>query len=223
MSKVFIVGGNGKIAKRLVELLVARGHDVRALHRKPEQAEILSKLGATPVSGDLLELDASAMSRLMNGSNIVVFSAGAGGKGGPEMTNAIDGRALELSVAAAQEAGIDRFLLVSAFPEAGRGKQVSDTFENYMAVKKRADIHLVESNLDWVILRPGTLMDEPGSGMVRAGLAIPYGDVSRDDVAATLAELIELPGVNRTIIELTAGRTPVTEAVGKLAGGRKGS
>ena len=75
------------------------------------------------------------------GRDVVVFSAGAGGKGGPEMTNAIDGRGAELAVAAAQKAGIERFLLVSAFPEASRGKKVSDTFENYMAVKKRADVH----------------------------------------------------------------------------------
>ena len=223
MSRVFIVGGSGKIAKRLAVLLVERGHDVRAMHRKPEQAEILAKLGATPVSGDLLELDAATLSRLMDGSDTVIFSAGSGGKGGPEMTNAIDGRGLELSVAAAQVAGIHRFLLVSAFPEAARGKKVSDTFENYMAVKKHADIHLAESDLDWVILRPGTLVDDAGNGMVRAGLAIPYGDVSRDDVAATLAELVEQPDVNRTIIELTAGSTPVDEAVGKLARDRIGS
>src|SRR3546814_18364883 len=82
----------------------------------------------------------------MAGSDVVVFSAGAGGKGGLEMTNAIDGRGLELAVAAAQKAGVQRFLLVSAFPEASRGKKVSETFENYMTVKKQADVHLVEGS-----------------------------------------------------------------------------
>jgi len=57
-----------------------------------------------------------------------------------------------------------------------------------------------------------------GTGYVRAGLAIPYGNVPRDDVAATLAELIEQPAVSRVIIELTSGDAPVREAIQKLAG-----
>ncbi|MFA7505899.1 MAG: NAD(P)-binding oxidoreductase [Burkholderiaceae bacterium] len=218
MSKIFIVGGAGKVGRRLAGQLASRGHEPRALHRHPEQAVELRALGATPVAGNLLELDVDGLAALMAGSDVVVFSAGAGGKGGPEMTNAIDGRGLELAVAAARQAGIRRFLLVSAFPEAGRGKPAaSSTFENYMAVKKLADVHLAETDLDWVILRPGTLRDDPGSGRVRTGLAIPYGEVTRDDVAATLVELVERPAVNRIIVELTRGDVPVGESVQRLA------
>src|SRR3546814_15712394 len=76
-----------------------------------------------------------------------------------------------------------------------------------MAVKKLADVHLAESDLDWVILRPGTLLDAPGTGRVRTGLAIPYGDVPRDDVAATLLVIIERPAVSRPIIQTHARDT----------------
>ncbi|MCD9032974.1 NAD(P)H-binding protein [Luteimonas sp. Y-2-2-4F] len=217
MATVFIVGGAGQVGRRLAQRLAARGHAARALHRAPAQAAELEVLGATPVAGDLRQLDAAGLAALLAGSDAVVFSAGAGGKGGPELTDAIDGRGLELAVAATRQAGIRRFLLVSAFPEAARGRHVSDTFEHYIAVKKRADVHLVDSGLDWVILRPGTLTDAPGTGRVRAGLAIPYGEVPRDDVAATLLELVERPAVNRVIVELTAGATPVGEAVQALA------
>ncbi|WP_024891924.1 SDR family oxidoreductase [Luteimonas huabeiensis] len=217
MANVFIVGGAGQVGRRLAQRLAARGHVARALHRDPAQTAELEALGATPVAGDLAALDADALATRMAGSDAVVFSAGAGGKGGPERIDAIDGRGLELAVAAAQRAGIRRVLLVSAFPEAGRGRHVSDTFEHYMAVKKRADVHLAASGLDWAILRPGTLTDAPGTGRVRAGLAIPYGEVPRDDVAATLLELVERPAVNRVIIELTQGDTPVGEAVQALA------
>lgn len=216
MSKVFIVGAAGKIGRHLVALLAERGHQPMALHRSSVQTAELSELGGTPVIGDLLEMNAEALADLMADSDVVVFSAGAGGKGGMEMTNAIDGRGLELAVAAAKQAGIKRFLLVSAFPEAGRGKQLSERFENYMKVKKLADVHLAESDLDWIILRPGTLVDDAGSGNVRVGAAIPYGDVPRSDVAAVLAELIDVPKVNRRIIELTQGDIPVSTAVQQL-------
>ncbi|KQM54882.1 NAD-dependent dehydratase [Pseudomonas sp. Leaf15] len=213
MHSVFIVGGSGKVARSLAQQLAEQGHQPRSLYRHAEQAEALEALGASPVAGNLLELDTTSLAKLMAGSDTVVFAAGAGGKGGAQMTNAIDGHGLELSVAAARLAGIQRFILVSAFPEASRGKSVSETFENYMAVKKRADVHLAATDLDWVILRPGTLLDSPGTGKVHAGLAIPYGDVPRDDVAAALLQIIEQPGVSRVIIELTQGTTPVTEAI----------
>jgi len=217
MSKVFIVGGAGKVARRLAQQLTQCGHQVLALHRHPQQNEPLQALGATPVLGSLLELDASDLGRMMNGCDVVVFAAGAGGKGGMEMTDAIDGHGLELAVAAAREAGVPRFVLVSAFPDAARGKDVSETFENYMAVKKRSDVHLAESDLDWVILRPGTLVDTPGTGKVRCGLAIPYGEVARDDVAAVLLAIIERPTISRVIIELTQGHTPVSESIDPFA------
>ncbi|MDQ2138037.1 SDR family oxidoreductase [Alcaligenaceae bacterium B3P038] len=215
MSSVFIVGAAGKIGRRLVERLAKKGHEPLALHRKPEQGDTLKALGATPVAGDLTALDAPALAQLMAGSKAVVFTAGAGGAG-MEITNAIDGRGLETTVDAAQLAGIKRFLLVSAFPDAGRGKTPSEGFENYMAVKKHADVYLVDTDLDWVIVRPGTLSDEPGTGHVRADVAIPYGNVPRDDVAAFLAEVIDQPTVNRIIIELTEGETPIANAVDRL-------
>ena len=62
--------------------------------------------------------------------------------------------------------------MVSVFMDAGRGREVSDTFENYMRVKRASDVHLAASGLDWTILRPGTLTDDPGTGRVRLGAAI---------------------------------------------------
>jgi uncharacterized protein YbjT (DUF2867 family) len=216
MSKVFIIGAAGKVGRRLSSQLAKRSHQPVALHRKLEQADELAGLGATPVRGDLTKLSAADLAELMKGSDAIVFSAGAGGAG-MEVTNAIDGRGLELAVEAAQTAGVSRFLLVSVFPDALRDEKRSEGFENYIHVKKLADAHLVASELDWVIVRPGTLSDEPGTGKVRANVAIPYGSVPRDDVAAMLVEIIERPENSRVIIELTEGDTSISEAVARIA------
>ena len=217
MSRVFIIGANGGIGRRLLSDLSGRGHQAMAFHRAPEQAADLKARGATPVLGDLTKIDIDILADQMSGSDVVVFSAGAGGKGGPEMTNAIDGDGLRLAVDAALKAGVRRFLLVSAFPEAGRGKAPQEGFENYMRVKKLSDAYLVASGLDYVILRPALLLDSAGTGKVHADLAIGYGEVPRDDVAATLAEIIDTPDLGRRIIELTSGDTPIADAVKRLA------
>ncbi|MGF6512951.1 uncharacterized protein YbjT (DUF2867 family) [Pseudomonas sp. BT76 TE3572] len=219
MSKVFIIGAAGKVGQRLVKQLAGRGHEAIALHRKPEQGSELAALGVMPVEADLLKLDSGKMAQLMSDSDVVVFTAGAGGAG-MDLTNAIDGRGLELAVDAAIQAGIRRFILVSAFPDALRGSQISEGFENYIAVKKRADARLMGADLDWVIVRTGTLLEDTGTGKIRADVTIPHGEVSRDDVAATLAELIDQPKVSRVIIELTQGDTLVSDAVRRLDRGR---
>lgn len=215
MTQVFVIGAAGKVGQRLVQTLSGNGHQVVALHRKEEQAQALKASGAKPLLGNLVELDANQMAHAMRESDVVVFTAGAGGAG-VELTHAIDGKALETSVAAAELAGVRRFLLVSAFPEALRGTDASAGFENYMRVKKAADVHLAASALDWVILRPGTLLDTPGTGEVRAGLAIPYGSIARDDVAGFLAALVDRPEISRQIIELTEGDTPIELAASRF-------
>nr|WP_086493537.1 NAD(P)-binding oxidoreductase [Novosphingobium panipatense] len=156
------------------------------------------------------------LGRLMKSADAVVFTAGAGGAG-MDVTNAIDGRGLELAVAAAQASGVSRFLLVSSYPDAWRDRERSEGFENYIRVKKLADAHLVASGLDWVIVRPGTLSDEPGTGLVAADVAIPYGTVPRDDVAATLAAIIHQPKLSRVILELTSGDEPISSAIARVA------
>lgn len=214
---VFIIGAAGKVGRRLVDRLVQRGVSPLALFRKPEQEALLSAAGAQAVRGDLAALTTSELADLMKGSDTIVFSAGAGGAG-VELTQAIDGEGLTKAVDAATIAGVRRFLLVSVFPDALRDDERKPAFETYIHIKKAADVHLVASDLDWVIVRPGTLTDAPGSGTVSADAAVAYGDVSRDNVAEVLATLVERPDVSRTIIELTDGATPIAAAIDRLAG-----
>lgn len=215
MATCFIIGAAGKVGRQLTRQLSSRHHAVTALHRKPEQAESLQAAGAKPVEGDIQQLDVAALATLMTGHDVAVFTAGAGGAG-IALTNAIDGEGLKRAVAAATQAGVSRFVLVSAFPDAGRGKTPSEGFENYMRVKRLADAELVASRLEWVILRPGTLTDDAGTGRVHADLAIPYGEIPREDVAATLVGIIENPAIKYQIIELTKGDEQIDAALQRL-------
>ncbi|WP_410608309.1 NAD(P)-binding oxidoreductase [Amycolatopsis sp. lyj-109] len=218
---VFVIGAAGGIGNRLARLLTARGDTVTGMHRNPAQAETVRDTGARPLSGDLIEDTVDQLAEKISGHDAVVFSAGAHGTG-MDKTTLIDGRGLEKAATAAVQAGVSRFVLVSVFPDALRGNDSTEGFEHYVKVKKTADVFLTHTDLDWLIVRPGTLLDEPGTGRVTAGPAIEYGDVHRDDVAAFIDAALHEPALGRVIVEVTAGDTPIAEAIDRLTTARTG-
>ncbi len=214
--RVFQIGAAGGVGRRLAAQLVARDDEATGMHRRPEQSSTISATGAHAVLGDLIDDTVEDIAERMRGHDAVVFSAGAHGTG-QDQTTLIDGVGLEKAAAAAARAGVPRFVLVSAFPESERGRDLGEGFEHYMRVKKAADVHLAHTDLDWVIVRPGGLLDSPGTGRVSAGPAIAYGSVPRDDVAGVIAAILHTPTVSREIIELTSGPVRIPEAVAALA------
>ncbi|MEU5646902.1 NAD(P)H-binding protein [Streptomyces milbemycinicus] len=214
--KVFQIGAAGGVGRRLARLLIDRGDVVTGMYRDPAQADAVRATGATPLAGDLIDDSVEELVRKISGHDAVVFSAGAHGTG-MDKTTLIDGKGLEKAAAAATRAGVSRFVLVSVFPDALRGGGAGEGFEHYIKVKKTADVHLTRTGLDWLIVRPGTLLDTPGTGRVTAGPAVECGDVHRDDVAAFIDAALHEPALNRVIVELTAGDTPVADAVARLA------
>jgi uncharacterized protein YbjT (DUF2867 family) len=215
--KVFQIGAAGGIGRRLTPMLVAHGDEVTGMYRKPEQAEEVRTTGASPLLGDLIADSVDDLAAKIAGHDAVVFSAGAHGTGA-DNTTAIDGKGLQKAAAAAAIAGARQFVLVSVFPEALRSNETNEGFEHYVRVKKTADVYLAQrEDLDWLIVRPGTLLDDAGTGRVAAGPALEYGAIPRDDVAAFIDAALREPALARTIIELTAGTTPIADAVSWLS------
>jgi uncharacterized protein YbjT (DUF2867 family) len=212
-QKIFIVGITGGTGLRLARLLKRRGDEVTGLYRRRSQAQMLDEIGVTGTLGDIVQTDVKALAEDFSGTDVVVYTAGAGDQDSDAMIDAIDGDGVIKSIAAARLAGAHRFILVSVFPEAGRQEGFGESFEHYISVKKQADVALTQTDLDWVILRPSTLTDEPGTGAVSLGPAQLHTEIPRDDVAATIAELIQVPAIRHRILELTGGSTPIERAV----------
>ncbi|MDQ1037044.1 uncharacterized protein YbjT (DUF2867 family) [Streptomyces sp. V3I8] len=208
----FIIGITGGVGSLLARELIERGDDVSGLVRTAEQRQALAEIGVDGKSGDLTSIAADELAELIGPADALVFTAGAGGAG-KEATTAIDGDGVVKAIEAARLAGVTRFALVSVFPEAWRERNLGQGFDHYIAVKKSADIALSRSGLDWVILRPAALLNAPGQGTVALGPAETHGEIPRADVALTLAELLHEPGITRQILELTAGDTPIPDAV----------
>jgi nucleoside-diphosphate-sugar epimerase len=211
--KIFIVGISGETGFRLARLLKGRGDEVDGLYRRAEQGDRLRAIGVAGAPGDLVQIDETKLADHLSGSDVIVFAAGAGDADSDAMIDAVDGDGVTKSIAAAQRAGVKRFILVSVFPEAGRQEGWGDSFEHYMAAKKRTDVELSRAELDWIILRPSSLNSEAGVGTISLGPAEFHTDIPRDDVAATIAELIHTPALRRKILELTEGTTLIERAV----------
>lgn len=218
--KTFIIGIAGATGLRLAKILKGRGDEVDGLYRRPDQQERLSKAGISATLGDIVSINEADLAKAMAGTDAIVFSAGAGGKDGDEMTDKIDGDGVVKAIKAATLAGVRRFYLVSVFPEAWRERPRSEGFEHYIRAKKHADVALSQSDLDWVILRPSELRSNGPTGSIDLGYAQFHTLIERDDLAATLAELIHTPDIRRVILEVTGGTTPIAQAVAVIQSNR---
>lgn len=211
---VVIAGGHGKIALRLERSLAARGDEVIGLIRNPDHAAELETLGAKPVLCDLERASVTELAAHLRGADAVVFAAGAGPGSGTARKDSVDRGAAALLADAAQQAGVRRYLLVSSMGLNRVGDpSVDEVFGAYLAAKAAAENDLRARDLDWTILRPGRLTDEPGSGRVQVAADAPYGEVSREDVAAVLRALLDEPATAGFTLELVGGDRPVAEAV----------
>jgi uncharacterized protein YbjT (DUF2867 family) len=205
---VVVAGGHGKIGMRLLRLLADGGHRARGLVRNPDQVSDLADLGAEAVVCDMEALE--DLSSCCTGADAVVFAAGAGPGSGPERKRTVDlGAAVKL-----MEAGVRRYVMVSAI-SAGRPEKWSEPMRPYYEAKAEADRRLEESGLDYTIVRPGSLTDDPGTGLVAVGTDLG-GAIPRDDVAAVLLAALETPTTIGKTFEVISGDTPVAEAVRSL-------
>jgi uncharacterized protein YbjT (DUF2867 family) len=212
--RVIVIGGHGKVARKLTPTLTGRGHDVTAVVRNPDHVADVEADGASAVVADVASMDVSATTELLRGHDAVVWSAGAGG-GDPARTYAIDRDAAIRSMDAAPAAGVERYVMVSYFGAGpDHGVPEGDPFFAYADAKSLADDHLMDSALSWTILRPSRLTDDPGTGRIETarGGATP-GSVSRADVALVAAEALERPGLRGQVVEFNTGDVPVADAL----------
>src|SRR5215203_4228577 len=207
--KVLVTGAHGKTARRLVRILTEDGHEVRGLVRKEEQMPDVEADGAEAVLVDLEEED-------VEGCDAIVFAAGAGPGSGAARKETMDyGGAVKL-VEAAEKHVVRRYLMLSSMG-AGDPGSGSEAMQPYLFAKARADERLQESDLDYTIIRPGSLTEEEGAGRIEAAEVLGRrGEIPREDVARTFAEALEMPNTYRKTFEIIGGETPIREALDRI-------
>jgi uncharacterized protein YbjT (DUF2867 family) len=210
---VVVLGGHGQVARQLLALLADRGDRARGIVRNPDHADDLRAIGAEALVGDV---EGESITPLVAGADAVVMAAGAGPGSGAERKRTVDyGGAVKL-IDAAKANRVRRYLIVSSMgagdPDAGAGPMRA-----YLQAKADADAAVRDSDLDFTIVRPGGLTDDPGTGRVEAAPSLGRrGSIARADTAAVLLAALDTPSTIGRTFEVLEGETPIAEAVAAL-------
>ncbi len=217
MSSIAIVGGHGQVAQHIIDALVRAGHTPVALVRKEEQRGALEAKGAEVRILDIEHEEVDGFVRAFEGCDAVVFAAGGGGDGNLDRKRTVDFEGSTKSVEAAGDAGIRRFVQISAIDvDAELPADTPEVWRAYVAAKADSDKVLRESNLDWTIIRPGMLTDDLATDAVSFSPDASRGPIPRADVAATVVACLEEPGTIGHQANLVSGKHTVADAVRTL-------
>ena len=212
--KVFIVGATGRVATELIKDLVAKGHQITAAARKPENVVLKDDPLVTTVKLDL-HASVEELATLIEKQDVIYFTAGSRGK---DLLQS-DAFGAVKTMQAAEQNGIKRYIMLSSMhalePEFWHEGALAKIMD-YNIAKFFADNYLIHNtSLDYTILQPAVLVEEPGTGKITVGKEIGKQN-SIADVASTLAELLEHDNTRGKVILMSSGTTPIAQALASI-------
>jgi len=207
--KILVTGGTGFIGPKVVHALRAQGHDVRALVRRQARGAQLAGWGAELAEGDVT--DAASLRAAVRGCTHVIHLV-AILKGRPQDFDRVMTQGTRDLAAAATEAGVERFVLMSALgtSEAG-GAPVP-----YYLAKAAMERDVLGSGLEYTIFRPSFVFGRGGGALQTFLKQVRYSPVVTvigpglqrsqpiwvDDVATYFAQAVDDPHAANRVFEL---------------------
>ncbi|MFD0705216.1 NAD(P)H-binding protein [Alloscardovia venturai] len=215
--KILVVGASGRVGASTVKKLELAGYDVIAGGHTRERVEELRSTHVQPVVVDVTRsTDELAAVLTSTKPDAVIFTAGSRGKNLLQ----VDAFGAVKMMQACEDTGIKRFVMLSTVGSLDPDLWDKPGFaqlKDYMTAKWFADQYLITcTSLDFTILQPVTLSEEPEAGLVQLGTYDFARPNSVHDVAAVLANLVEAHNVSHQIIVMSGGDIPVKDAVEAL-------
>jgi uncharacterized protein YbjT (DUF2867 family) len=205
--RILVTGGTGFVGPAIVRALVDAGHTVRALERETGRSAGLPIQEA--VQGDVT--DAASLERAADGQDVVVHLV-ALLSGPPEEFQRVMEQGTRDLVAAAKDAGVQRFVLMSAL---GVNEETKDLVPYYHA-KWDMERTVKSSGLEHVIFRPSFIFGPGGGALQQFARIAKLAPVTPivgpgtqriqpiwiEDVAAYFAAGVESPEAGGSTFEL---------------------
>lgn len=214
--RVAIAGGHGQIALVVQRLLTAAGHQAVGIVRNPDHAADVQAAGGVPVVLDLEQTDVATLAAALDDVDAVLFAAGGGPRSGAARKLTVDRDAAILLADAAERRGISRYVMVSALAADSFDPHSDEVFQIYLRAKSGADADLRARELDWTVVRPGGLTDDPPTGLVTVAGSTGRGTIPRADVAAVVVEALVHRRAVRQQFEVISGEEEIA-ALGVLS------
>jgi uncharacterized protein YbjT (DUF2867 family) len=206
--KILVVGANGKIGKQIVEKIHSNTeHQAKAMVRDESQVEQFSNRDIDTVIADL-EKD---FEHAFDGCEAIIFTAGSGGHTGKDKTHLVDRLGAKQAVDYSVKKGIDRFVMISAFGADFSPSEWPDSMKHYYEAKADADKALMQTQLNYTILKPGRLTDEGPNHKVDMGEKTEKrgGSIPRTDVAEVAVKILDEPSPFKKTYELLEGEQTI--------------
>jgi len=225
ITTVFVAGATGNTGRRVVAALRSKGYAVRAGVRdlKKAQGLGLASEGVTLVQADVLK-GVDKLEAAIGDAQAVICATGYTGFS-PSGFGAVDETGTKALVDAAKAKGVAKFVLVSSLltnaPAVGQSENPNYKFLNLFGQvldhKLVAEKYLRSSGLNYTIVRPGGLSNEPpekvGNLIVRGEDSLfgldsdPGREISRDTVAAVTVEALGAGGADNRVVEIVSSPT----------------
>jgi uncharacterized protein YbjT (DUF2867 family) len=206
---VLVAGASGRAGTYVVRQLKAQGVPFRAMTRSRADAE--KRLGADFVGVDWVECDVrdpAQVARAMQGAGFVISVIGANQVAGDNSAEFVDYGGVRNLVDVAVRAKVRRFVLLTAIGVTDPDHPFNKATKGALGWRLKGEEYLRASGLDYTIVRPGGLVNEPAG---QKGLRLEQGDawrplvrstLSRDDLSLVLIEALRQPGASRVTFEL---------------------
>lgn len=213
MTRILVIGASGGVGRETLQKLIKAQCTAVAGVRRAGQLADYQAQGIDALLIDPAREKVSQLAEKLKGIDAVVYAAGGG------LLTDLDGK---VKVAKAMEiAGIKRFILISAigihhFHDDTRWDWM-DELEEYSVAMYYADGWILRSSLDYTIIRPAHLLDEPETGQVELGDYLQQGEITRADVAGLVLACLANTDTIGKAFDANNGKIPITEAVAQMA------
>ena len=175
--KVTVFGGTGYVGGYLIDELLGKGHHPVLLVRPESRDKVRHRERCTLIDGDIASPD--SVRAALSGADAAIYNIGILREfpSSNVTYEALHFEGAKRAIDAAEEAGVRRFLLMSA-----NGVKADGT--GYQRTKYMAEQHLKSTGLDWTVFRPSVLFGEPRGRMEFATQL--YRDIVRSPLPAPL-------------------------------------